>query len=203
MSTTTATAPTVSIPFAAIAAALPGEWAVKPYRYEHFTEETRGYIVREDGLTIYAVANEYGNRGKVAFRHSRPTGKDGRFVELWEPGRIGSIDSPSINCTLTKTGEQMAADIARRLLPEAERIEPLARAKVAEYENAENAQAETLRLLSEATGDKNPHRSSVYFKGPNGNGSAEIRGGDCVCVEMRSLTRAQALALVEWIKGNV
>jgi hypothetical protein len=205
---TTATRAALNI--AAIAAALPGEWTGTGDD-NHATDETRGGdLVRADGLALYAIANSYGNKGKVTFSHNRPKFKKGApWVDVYDATH-NRIPAPSINCTLTKSPEQMASDIARRMLADCERVDRLAREKIAQYEAADNAQLETLKALSSALGlsdyprqykDTAP-RFNLNFDGANGSGSMEIRGGDCVCVEMRSLTRAQALSLVEWAKVN-
>ena len=224
MSTTTATTAEISIPFAAIAAALPGGWTVKPCPHECIQNEPRGSLVRADGLEIWAHANGYSNRGKVTFRHSRPE-HERRYLELWEMPENGGgkIDSPSINCGLTKSGEQMAQDITRRMLAECERVEKIARAKIAERDESDNAQLNTLCAIRKAAGFKDPSpeaghsgqpRFTVDIRGDidrragdtlrNGWGDAEINGGGgSVDFKLYSIPAHKAVALVEWMRANV
>lgn len=221
MTTATATLPALNL--AAIAAALPGEWSFKPYPHEYHTDETRGSIVRADGLEIYAIANGYGNKGKVKFCHHRPE-HERRYLELWEDPANGGgkIASPSINCTLTKSPEQMAADITRRILAECERIDKIARAKIAERDEADNARMATLRAICKAAGfadvPRDRHSKEALFtvdvRGEfdrhagdslrNGWGDAEIHGGGgSVDFKLHSIPAGKAVALVEWMRANV
>ena len=64
------------------------------------------------GLTINARANGYGNEGRAAFRVSYPKPKVGE-------ANTHEIVTPEITASLTKTPEALAADIKRRVLPDA------------------------------------------------------------------------------------
>lgn len=215
---TTATASTVpALNLAAIAAALPGQWTAEPQ--ESCANEWRGYLTRADGLRLFAVANDYSNRGKVKFSHNRPRypmgTSGGTYVTLYgENG--GQVSTPSIRCTLTKTPEQMAADIARRLIADAERVDKLAREQIEQRNNHNRQQMETLRAISAAAGfsdiprdyHSNEARFSVNLNGPQpsdfsrGFGDANVNAST-VDFKLSSIPAEKAVALVEWLRANV
>jgi hypothetical protein len=136
----------------------------------------------------------------LLIQHSRPR-QNGRHVELWE--NHAQISSPEITVADSKSAEKIAADIVARLLPEAERIEKLARDQIARENSAENAQKDTARAVAAAigaeieTGHDGKPRASFYHRGA----SVAVHGGDSVKIELHSVNKAQALALLAFMNS--
>ena len=155
-------------------------------------------MTRADGLQIFLAGSQGGwaAKGRFTLQHSRPR-KDGKWVELWE--NQSTIKSPEITVADTKSPEKIAADIMARLLPEAERIEGLARESIARDNRAEAARVETARAICAVIGEQAERhegqvRSSFYHRGT----SLTVNTGESVRVELTA-TRAQALALLAFL----
>jgi hypothetical protein len=102
-----------------IVAHLPGEWTPKPISKE--SPDSQFYIDRSDGLRLFLRLTEcYGSKGKGSAQYSRPRGARNERIELWDSST--QTQDPQIGFALTKTPEQIARDIANRLLPDAEAV---------------------------------------------------------------------------------
>ncbi len=194
------TSPSLSSLALSIAAALPGAWTARPIHPDGASNENC-YLIRADGLTLFLAGSHGGwaKPGRLFLQHSRPR-KDGKWVELWE--NHNTVKAPEMTVADTKTAEKIAADIVARLLPEAERIEGLARESIARDNSAEAARIDTARAIAGAIGevecqrDGSP-RSAFYHRGV----SLTVNGGESVRVEL-SATRAQALALLAFMESD-
>ena len=204
------TAPALSTLAPQIAAALSGylsasvgyaaRWTAKPISEE--STWSNFYLTREDGLTLFLAGSQGGwaAKGRFLLQHSRPR-NNGKYVELWE--NHAQMNSPEITVAETKSAEKIAADIIARLLPEAERIDALARESIARDNAAETAQNNTARAVAAAIGaevekghDGKP-RASFYHRGA----SVAVHGGDSVKIELHSVNKAQALALLAFMES--
>jgi hypothetical protein len=101
---------------ASICAALPGDWSAKPQSDEH--KDCGFYLVRSDALTLWLSPPAYHHKDAWGIAFSRPSWKREQ-VGLWIKGE--RVANPSMNCSVKKSPEVMAKDIARRILPECER----------------------------------------------------------------------------------
>jgi hypothetical protein len=201
MKTTTqnTTAPALSLPLAAaIAAALPGRWVAKAISEE--STWSNFYLTREDGLALFIAGSQGGwaAKGRFFLQHARPR-QNGKYIYLWENHL--QIFSPEITVADSKTAEKIAADIVARLLPEAERIDALARESIARDNRGEAARIDTARAIAGAIGEElNGHegqvRSVFYHRGV----SVTVNGGESVRVEF-SATKAQTLAFIAFINS--
>jgi hypothetical protein len=108
----------------ALSALTGSKWTVTKDRNEN------EHLTREDGLQFWLRIGGYGNEGKAAIHFDRPLGRDGRSPSLWAKGG-GQIGNPSINVSLTKSPEQIAKDIVRRMLTESEEVFKLANESIA------------------------------------------------------------------------
>jgi hypothetical protein len=106
-----------------IAAHLPGQWEIAPAWNED--PESPFYLIRDDGLQLFLrLTDTYQYRGKGSASYSRPKDSRGRYVSIYDDGK--TVLEPGIGFALTKTPEEIAKDITRRLIPEAERVHALA-----------------------------------------------------------------------------
>lgn len=101
------------------------KWSVTKDQHE------KEHLTREDGLRFWLRIGGYGNEGKAAIHFDRPLGRDGRAPSLWAKNAGGQIGNPSINASLTKSPEQIAKDIVRRMLTESEEVFKLANESIA------------------------------------------------------------------------
>jgi len=115
-------------PTCEVVAHLPGEWTPKPISEE--SPDSGFYIDRADGLRLFLRLTEcYGSKGKGSAQYSRPRGARNERIELWDGST--QTNDPKIGFALTKSPEQIARDIANRLLPEAEAVHARVLEKVA------------------------------------------------------------------------
>lgn len=100
---------------AAIAAELPGQWAIEPNSDEY--ANCNFYLVRADGMKLMVAAPSYSHKNKFHIFLSPPR-DDGQWIGVYVNGT--KLECPSINVSETKSPVQIARDIERRLLPDAE-----------------------------------------------------------------------------------
>ncbi len=124
-------------------------------------------LTRADGLALYVVAGGYGNAGRITITHRRPRDAKGGYVVLYPKHGTGQISNPEIKVSGAKDGEQIAKDIVRRLLPDAESVQALAVASIAATNAYEDRRLAMLRAVCEAasipTPGKSKHNSEQTF----------------------------------------
>lgn len=216
MNSTTATAPRLAGSallslLTQTVAALPGQWAVS-MREE---DAHRATLTRADGFTLYVTAGGYNNVNRLRFGYSRPRddhASNGGYITLYEGHN--RLSDPDITAADSKTPTQLAGDIARRLLPEAERIHALALAYLAQQTAARNARNATAERIAAALGqpmpdpaDRNRDTDPVFrFEASdsyqNGYGDARI-SGQSVSFDLRNIPADKAVELCKWLTANL
>lgn len=85
------------------------------------------YITFPDGVQMFCSAGGYGNAGRIEFSGSWPSytrPEAGSCIvtprEIYENNQ--KLESPSIKVSESKTPEQIAKDITRRLLPDLQHV---------------------------------------------------------------------------------
>jgi hypothetical protein len=182
----------------------PGTWAV----------QSENMIVRNtDQLALFLREGGYDNRGKIRISFSRPRDAKGQYVSLWEKSPAnGAVSDPSINVSADKTSEQIARDIVRRLLPEAERVFALATETVNSHNKFETDKVEAIKLVAfhcgtrperhyqtdELNGEVDPYKGAGLesFKA-NGYGKFKVSGKDCISLELNSMNLDVALEIAD------
>ena len=190
-----------------IIAALPGDWDAEPVGDEY--EDTGFNLIREDGLRLWISGPSYRHKGKFHIGFSAPNGIDGRRInDIYEmcDGSLKQFRPESANVAETKTGEQIAKDIARRVLPSAEKAQSLCLEKIAKESEAQDAREVSLARICQVTGKPLPEKSERYpeyrysmhlqLQG-SGYGSIEINAGGSVCIELRSLSPEHAESVLK------
>lgn len=190
---------------AEIAAHLPGTWTAKAAH-----SDSTAYLARADGLTLFLAAGGYRMEGQLEVSLNRPrdTGaNDSGWVYVYEGGN--RVDDPRIKAALTKTAEQLARDIERRLLPDAERVFALVSAQIARS-NAHRATrgrvaqqlaaaiGQTVPTMGERNKDRDPSFSFDAGEGGRGHGSAKV-SGDTVAFSLYSIPAEKAVELARFL----
>jgi len=156
-----------------VAAALPGAWAIEAAHADD--PASPFYLVRADGLRLFVRFTEgWGSKGKGSASYARLRGPKGERLHLYAPNGGGEVMDPSINFALTKTAEQVAADIARRLLPEAHEVHALA---VRALDSARDYASKADTAL--ATAKRHAATLTAYgidLRPSEGSASVEVRG---------------------------
>lgn len=202
----------------AIAAALPGTWTASAVE-QYPRSEGECTLTRADGLALYLVAGGYGKAGRITVRHSRPRDARGQWVEVWgdtaKGENPGSIAAPEITVSQTKSAEAIAADIARRLLPDAESVETKARASIARANAYQAGRVALLRAVCEAAGVETPdvgkderdrafsvdiYTSPAERTAYRPTARAEVRG-EYVAVTVDAHSAAKARALIAFLRS--
>lgn len=105
--------------------------------------------------------------GKATISAIWPRGKDGAYIAeaVYDDNHSGSWER-KIGVSLTKSPEQIAADIKRRLLPEIVRVWPFIKARKDNHDNYLERVATTKAALLELPGasDSNNDKTGVWFK---------------------------------------
>lgn len=180
----------------AIAAALPGEWEATPTSYEH--ANCAWTLRRADGVAIWFSGPCYNHKAAFQFSADLPR-HNGSYVEAYRPGTYDKMPTPRINCGESKTPEQMAKDIARRMLADTEEITQVVRARIASMIAAADAREATLAAVCEAMGKPTPSKDTRYpeyrYKQSVPHGGAEISTGGTVSFTLYGVPKEQALKL--------
>lgn len=172
---------------------------------------------RSDGLQFWIREGGYGNGGKAAIHFSRPEGRDGRSPTLWAKSpATGQIHNPSINVSLTKSPEQVAKDIVRRMLDESEAVFKLANESIAQTNNHLDGREKAIFAIAsvaggeperhyqskELTGEVDPFKCAgvVSFQG-KGYGKISVSSADSISLELTSMNFETASKVVAAIRN--
>lgn len=213
------TAAQFSTLLATVAASLPGQWTVK----EDVEGTHGGNLIRADGLKLWVRAGSYNHKGKVYVRYVRPSDVDGRngysLYGAEVPTQYGGVtrpklEDPSMECTDTKTGEQIARDIARRVLPDAEAVQSAALAHLAEWKAHREAKAslgEQITAVIKAhrvnkpqsvDGDLTLDLADPIKGFTNGYGTVRVNSSTSIDFDLKGITPARALRLAAFLAND-
>lgn len=154
--------------------ALGSNWKAVPISDEY--KESGFYLKRADGLTLFFSPPSYSHRNKFHVSYSRPR-HNGSWFELYEKdasGYLQKVSDPSANLSETKTADQLAKDISRRILPEAEKVHKLALERIAYENSAKDAQQASALRVSVAV--NKPLQSKYQGKAGEKETSGHIDG---------------------------
>lgn len=181
----------------AIAEALPGEWEASPQSDEH--AQCNWELRRSDGLTLYLSGPSYDHRLQFRFGLSAPR-HNGSYVMPYNENN-DRVANPVIGCGKDKTPAQMAKDIERRLLADAERVNGYVLASIERSQSSEAAQMESWTAVHVALGKPAPDTkrgtSNGYFEG----GSFEVHGGGSVTFKLYSVEADKAVRLASALRA--
>ncbi len=200
-----------------ICAALPGVWTASKVSPED-GEDGAAQLVRADGLELWIprMNGGWAPKGRIAVRYSRPRDAKKQYLHLYESAPShGKIADPEITVSPSKTGEQIASDIIRRMLPECERIQALALANNKAHNDYEtNRRAALVRLASIAGTQirENGNNGAIYYslyitpqdRAPDDYGNVlatvEVRSADSVKFDL-SPDAGKAAALIAFLRS--
>ena len=170
--------PTLNKTMTTIAAHLPGEWTV-----ENNAAWINTLHRKPDGLRI--CARSYKERIELY-----PTPMRSEKYPSWtyEDHRHHITISP------TRPPAAAAKDIARRLIPGAEKFHLAGLEWLADLEAQQDAKAATLFAIESLPGANRYHQQENRVHGQGW--TAQVNGGESIDLTIRGLTRAQALAVL-------
>lgn len=184
---------------AAIAAHLGEDWSVEPLSDEYL--DCNFYLQRADGLALFLeVPGHWSTKDKWAARACLPRHKGDYIEPRNENGKIAILEA---KISASKTPEQIAKDITRRVLPNAEEVTKACLATIAKYTEAENKREASLKTFCEALGMKysapgeneklrDSRYNRIYF--PGGHAEISYNGGVELHFERMPVTEAIRLA---------
>jgi len=174
--------------------------------------ESSYYITLADGVQIFARIGGYGNEGRVSFSGSWPSYKrpeGGSCVviprDIYENGQ--SLESPDITVADTKTAEQIAKDIERRLLPSLRHVWLACKARCDSSTAYQDTCREIVERVAKATGGKSNVRDEwARIEYGYDTGTAEYRGGDSddaphFKLTLEHVTEAQLAAVLKVLRA--
>ncbi len=129
-----------------IAQALTAKWIAYPQSDEH--ANCNWNLQRYDGVTLYLTGPRYGGMDKFHFGASLPR-DNGSYVEPRDE-QGNKISVPEIGCSVKKSPEQMAKEIERRLLPQAELAHDAVLKQIAHNNSNRAAQAVAIDQIADA-----------------------------------------------------
>lgn len=135
-----------------VARHLDGDFVLAAQKDTEYGPQASGQIDAPDGRGLWIRLETYGaTRGKLKISGYYPRGPKGEYIDIYEyDAKHERIQAPSIMVSAEKTGKQIAADIARRLMPAyIARLEKV-RAKVAGETNYQLRTAAALETLKGA-----------------------------------------------------
>lgn len=208
-----------------VAKHLPGNWVVKP-THENNPEDryppSCPCLSREDGVRLCL---EQDHKGKLNISHFRPfnSGPGPAFVEVYSDVNPGEkVSATAILVSASKSAEQIAKDIIRRLLPDAERVTKLVLEKLSRNKQEEADRLDILHKLAEASGAKvkyfqdydrekgyTPRLHEPHYdlsvppdtgKWSKGYGSIEVRSSTCIEIKLSSVKPDTALKIAAFLK---
>lgn len=186
-------------------AALTGTpWTIKPVNSDWL--DTSFYLTRADGLKLFAGFGQYHKPGRATLAYSRPYDTQRSIPSLYENGN--RVVDPSITVADTATPERVAAEVVRRLLPEAERVHALALVYLARERAAEDTRQASLTAVCGALGVPVPVIApgkeatvNVPISGGKGYGHIRIHYGGDVEISLQSIPLARALEALRAFKS--
>lgn len=185
---------------------LSGTWSVGADKDE---------AIRSDGFRLWFREGGYGNEGRISISFTRPRNAKGEYVTLWAAGGSKHSD-PSITVSATKAPSTVAADITRRLIPDAEVVFRLANERIVQdnaYEtNKINAINELAKLAGgepdrhyqtkELTGEIDPFIcAGVASFREKGYGRFRVSSQDCISLTFSSMNFETAAAIAVAIRN--
>lgn len=181
----------------ALAELLPGHWEAIPQSDEY--PNCNWNLRRSDGLTLFLSGPCYNHKTAYKVGLSTPRHK-GSYVEAYDGNQ--RVASPTIGIGADKAIEKKAADIVRRLLTEAERVNALVVARIAEMEANEDAQQSSYKAICAAFGitPNDPHGSDRPAGSFDGGGF-EVQYGGKISFSLYSVEPAKAIQLAQAIKA--
>lgn len=166
---------------------------------------SRGYLTREDGLTLYFSFDAYGNKGKIAISYSSGDLNKGAYVTVYDD-KYQRVSYPSINVSTAKTPDQVARDIQKRLMTDAVRVHGLVLKSIAEEKKfVDTREASTLRLAgmlgvlpkrdynSKALSHEVDPFDNVKAFGADGYGSFVVSSANSISLKLSSMSLETAL----------
>lgn len=193
---------------------LPGQWNVNT------SKNHKNKIVRNDGLTIYFCYGDvfplYGLTGRIVIGFSRPHDAKGQYLTLWADKGTGTIPDPRITVVDTKTDEQIAKEIVRRLLPDAEKVFALATTAINSHNKFETdkvwaankiafhcgTEPERHYQTKILTGKVDPYKGAklAAFQ-ENGYGGFMISGKNSISLELNGMNIDLAVEIAEALRA--
>ena len=173
-------------------------------------------IIRSDGLRFWIREGGYGNEGKIAIHFSRPRGRNGSTPTLWmmSPG-TDKIADPRICVSASKSDEQIAKDIVRRLMPESLRVFAMAKVAIEQENNYIDSKTQAIIDLAkvvgcepgrhyqtkEMTGEVDPYIGAgvTSFK-EKGYGKFKVSSANSISLELHSMNYEMALKVAAALK---
>ena len=179
----------------------PGDWEVRTTGYCITMVETT------TKLSLYLSNGGYQLKDRISISHDRPRHRDGSYVELWEKNSSGKIVTPSIKVTETKSPTQIAKDIVRRLLPEAQRVEQLAveaiRAQIAYEDKKTGLREQVGAMFGGIPHHCSPNEADPYnlikTKYTRGYGKVEVNS-DSMNIELKSVPATLGLRILAEVR---
>lgn len=192
-----------------VIAHLPGSWDAEPVGHEW--ADTNFELIREDGLRLFFSGPNYSHKSKFRVSFSHPKHPvDGRIIrDIYDRSEGGwkQFHPESANVAETKTGEQIAKDIVRRVLPSAEIAQRLCLEQIAKDTEARSARDTSLASVCEVIGkpmpgeDRREYRYNLHLDLPGSSyGSIVVNEGGSVLLELRSLPLETAVKVLQALR---
>lgn len=192
-----------------IATGNPASWEVSHDKFNN------AYVTRpSDGLAFWFRAGGYGNEGRISIHLNWPHDNKGDAASRWD-SKGEKVQCPAITVANTKTPEQIAKDIVRRILPAAVAANAVARANIAATHKFYDGNVEAIYLMAktlggepdrhyqtkELTGEIDPYKcvGIPSFKGA-GYGKVKVSGKDSITLELMSMDNATAVAILTAVR---
>lgn len=157
-------------------------------------------LQRADGLNLW-FRSAYNTPDKITIKYGN---SEKSYVTVYE--NHNKLDYPSINVSADKPAEKIANDIARRLLPDAEKVHKLVLEKVAAENAFVDSKTKTINDLAsicnidpnrcynknDLTGEVSPYQGIKQFSNC-GYGEFKVNSESSVSLKLESMSKNVAL----------
>jgi len=185
--------------------------------FDSFSSENRFELdISHNGVptTFSIVCNGYQNQGKAVIRHKRPSKKDNLYIDIWH-GNV-RVPSPEMKVSLTKTPEQIAKDLFRRIYDESVKLSAEAEAIIKrdnEFTDAKLQMIEEVAKIFDTVPEKhyrtgevlpevNPFMGLKEF-GQFGYGKVIVNSSDSIEFDVKSMGKDFALDVLRAFRSVV
>ncbi len=189
-----------------VALQLKGNWTPS----DRDCDRNRVELIRNDGMRLLFIdGGNWAPVGKIHVMFCRPRDAKQGHVEVYGENRE-RLQDPSINVSEAKPAEQIARDIERRLLPDAEKVFSLVNADIKRTQDTTNHRLAVLAQVCAAAGVEVPQARNVdeeyhyhFSVSPDNHyPRAKINYDGSVSLEIGSLSPEKAIELIRFLREN-
>lgn len=156
--------------------------------------------ISKGDIKLFIRADSYGHKGKFEIIGSYPRDSKGQYINPYD---YNESRADKINVSMTKTPEQVAKDIERRLMPEYLLRLAKIKKRIDESDNYHLSRQETIKQIAKATGfeiSTHVEDGAIYFYDDGLSIDVKPRSGHKVDISIGGLSSEKAIQVLKLLK---